>query len=235
MTGRASKLRNEAKIQSRAYGLLASAAVNAALLWALVYQPWNPSGRNRSDERGLVAFDVSLVDTAEGGRERPHASLVPNEDRGVSLADAGTTPRDEPLQQRRSSPVRLNGDAQTLSDGVDLSAAPVSGALSSAYQQAVREHVMRFSFYPDGARADRMKGVVMVGVELTRDGHVSSAWIERSSGYGPLDDAALLVIRHADPMPVIPVSLPNQLVLSVPLEFLPPRLAMRVFAADPII
>lgn len=58
--------------------------------------------------------------------------------------------------------------------------------------------------YPDEARQRRLGGQVVITVGVRRDGSVESARILRSSGTPLLDEAALRVIRLAQPFPPLP-------------------------------
>ncbi|ROQ43890.1 outer membrane transport energization protein TonB [Stenotrophomonas maltophilia] len=58
--------------------------------------------------------------------------------------------------------------------------------------------------YPDEARQRRLGGQVVITVGVRRDGSVESARILRSSGTPLLDEAALRVVRLAQPFPALP-------------------------------
>jgi protein TonB len=88
-----------------------------------------------------------------------------------------------------------------------------------AYQNAIRQHLARYVFYPEDAGKVRPRGIVTVHVELERGGQVRDVWIESSSGSDALDAAALVAIQRATPMPEIPMGLPDRLELSLPLDF----------------
>ncbi len=60
--------------------------------------------------------------------------------------------------------------------------------------------------YPDEARQRRLGGQVVITVGVRRDGSVESARILRSSGTPLLDEAALRVVRLAQPYPPLPES-----------------------------
>ena len=58
--------------------------------------------------------------------------------------------------------------------------------------------------YPDDVRRRRLGGQVVITVGVRRDGSVESARILRSSGTPLLDEAALRVVRLAQPFPALP-------------------------------
>jgi protein TonB len=72
------------------------------------------------------------------------------------------------------------------------------------YLDAVRRWVQRYRKYPDEAVKQKQEGVVQLGFKFTRDGTVIDAWIEKSSGYPLLDQAALAMIHAASPIPKVP-------------------------------
>jgi protein TonB len=72
------------------------------------------------------------------------------------------------------------------------------------YLEAVRRWVQRYRKYPDEAVKEKQEGVVQVGFKFLRDGTVTDAWIEKSSGFPLLDQAALAMIHAASPIPKVP-------------------------------
>ena len=72
------------------------------------------------------------------------------------------------------------------------------------YLEAVRRWVTRYKKYPEQAVKEKQEGVVQLGFKFTRDGMVTDAWVEKSSGFPALDQAALAMIRAASPIPKVP-------------------------------
>lgn len=58
--------------------------------------------------------------------------------------------------------------------------------------------------YPDEARRRRLSGQLVISVAIRRDGSVERADIIQSSGIRLLDDAALRIVRLAEPFPPLP-------------------------------
>jgi len=79
--------------------------------------------------------------------------------------------------------------------------------------------IAKYRLYPGSARSTRALGVACIHFRMDRAGHVLSATLARSSGYADLDRAALDTLRRADPLPPIPADRPDELELSVPVEF----------------
>lgn len=72
--------------------------------------------------------------------------------------------------------------------------------------------------YPGAARRARQQGIAYIRFRIDRDGHVLSSLV-RSSGFPALDQAALGTLRRADPLPKIPEDRPDEIELTVPVEF----------------
>ena len=77
----------------------------------------------------------------------------------------------------------------------------------------------KFRRYPGAARSARQQGVVYIRFRMNRGGRVLSSSLVRSSGFPALDQAALETLRRADPLPKIPADRPDEIELSVPVEF----------------
>jgi protein TonB len=94
-----------------------------------------------------------------------------------------------------------------------------SSAGPDSWEGRVLARLERFRLYPVAARRGHQQGVVYVRFRINRDGHVLSSSVMRSSGFFLLDQAALDTLRRADPLPRIPADRPDQIELSVPVEF----------------
>ena len=69
--------------------------------------------------------------------------------------------------------------------------------------------------YPDEARRRRLAGQVVISVAIRRDGSVERAEVVDSSGQPLLDQAALRIVRLAEPYPPLPVTAEDVDVLHV--------------------
>jgi len=100
--------------------------------------------------------------------------------------------------------------------------APASTALHpeavSDYYRKLESHLARFHTYP-ALTGKRPEGLARVGLIVNRDGHITDAWIETSSGSRQLDDAAMATVRRSEPLPSLPGDLPSSIDLIVPLKF----------------
>jgi protein TonB len=95
----------------------------------------------------------------------------------------------------------------------------VSSNAPDAWEGRVLARLEKFRRYPGAARSARQQGIVYIRFRINRDGHVLTSSLVRSSGYPALDQAALETLRRADPLPKIPADRPDEIELSVPVEF----------------
>lgn len=90
----------------------------------------------------------------------------------------------------------------------------------AAYVRALMAALLAQRSYPAQARRERARGVVALRFTLDRDGHVLASAIARSPGHAVLEQAALEVLRRADPLPAIPDALGvDRLTVTVPIEY----------------
>lgn len=88
-----------------------------------------------------------------------------------------------------------------------------------AWESQVLARLQAFQRYPATARARRRQGVVYIRFRMDRNGRIRSASIAKTSGVPALDRAALETLRRAEPLPKIPLDRPDEIELSVPIEF----------------
>jgi protein TonB len=132
-----------------------------------------------------------------------------------------TPPTPKPAVQERTAPAPTQtssaaGSNQPLPPGTGGRGRGDTGAGLAAvgngarngpgddYLDAVRRWVTRYKKYPEDAVKQKQEGVVQLGFTFTRDGTVMKAWVEKSSGFPALDQAALAMIRAASPIPKVP-------------------------------
>ncbi len=77
--------------------------------------------------------------------------------------------------------------------------------------------------YPDEARRRQLHGQLVLTVGLARNGQVLSVDVIQSSGHKVLDDAAIRIVRLAEPFPALPASREqvDELYISRTWQFLP--------------
>jgi len=112
-------------------------------------------------------------------------------------------------------------DADKLAD---MPAAPVQGADATAnaikltWQKALLAHLNRAKRYPAGG--SRRNAEASVHFTLDRHGRVLAYSIKRSSGLPAFDEAALAMMKKADPVPPPPPVITDEsLTFDVPVQF----------------
>lgn len=102
-------------------------------------------------------------------------------------------------------------------------AAPATARLSSDVSQSwearLLTHLEQYRRFPARARAARQQGTVHVRFRMNRAGSVLSMSVLRSSGFATLDQAALDTLKRAQPLPAIPEDRPDEIELTIPIEF----------------
>jgi len=124
-------------------------------------------------------------------------------------------------------PVPIPAPAVTPSAAAPQAAAPLppqtapqaSDALPS-FRDRLAAYLARYKRYPRAAEVRGEQGVVLVAFVLDRQGAVSDARIERSSGHKLLDEEVLDLLQRAAPLPPIPPTITGAaLAVTVPIAF----------------
>ena len=88
----------------------------------------------------------------------------------------------------------------------------------TSYDQKISALIAKQRFYPPLARSQSLKGNGVVRLRINRDGQIISRNMESSTGNKVLDEAALEMVRRANPLPAVPKNYPS----GAYLEFLIP-------------
>jgi periplasmic protein TonB len=74
------------------------------------------------------------------------------------------------------------------------------------YLERLYRHLLRYKKYPPEAISAKQQGSAVVGFVIARNGTISDARIEKSSGSPILDQATLTMVQRASPAPALPDS-----------------------------
>lgn len=97
---------------------------------------------------------------------------------------------------------------------------PRTAPLPSDYLRRLLAYLSGYRNYPPEARRLREQGTVRLHLIFDRNGHVLSCTVSGSSGSVTLDEAALAMVRRAEPLPAAPADYPGEtLDLIVPVRF----------------
>ena len=92
--------------------------------------------------------------------------------------------------------------------------------LWTGYTTKVRQMIARAKIYPPKAREKGQQGKIHLSFKIGKDGKVLKLFVEHSSGYEILDEAARIAITDAGPFPPIPEKLNKQYAfLKLPISF----------------
>jgi len=142
--------------------------------------------------------------------------------------DPGTRaskPRPEPVPVKSSPPpaIMLAPPTPIAIETVAEMPAPAEGGRIDALAlttQGYRRAVMARLEAQRARGRDGASGAGVVLFRIERSGRLLDASVARSAGSRTLDRAALDVVRRAAPFPAIPEGLPDELEITLPVEFL---------------
>ena len=78
----------------------------------------------------------------------------------------------------------------------------------------------RYKVYPVELKKKKKQGVVTLQFSINRQGELLDSKVIKSSGYPDLDQAAIRMLKQADPLPRIPASMRRErLTLAIPIEY----------------
>ena len=123
-------------------------------------------------------------------------------------------PLPEPLPEPSSvEPPVIESASKPPPEPVAQSAQPAreGGAAVQAqrvsYHAQVMAHLLKYKHYPSRAKRRRMQGVLAVEVSVGRNGELLNYTIVKSSEHQVLDQAAIDMLKRAEPLPVIPAQM----------------------------
>lgn len=183
-----------------------------------------------ADEAAAAAPSVAASEAKEANEERithteaEEAELTHNT-RPEKPVEEEKTHQAQPVVSAESAASEATAppksDAERQSD---RPTAPVQGADAVAnavkltWQKALLSHLNRHKRYPSGG--GRRSAEASVSFTLDRRGHVISSSIKRSAGHPAFDDAALAMMKRADPVPPPPAVIADEgLTFEVPVQF----------------
>jgi periplasmic protein TonB len=160
-----------------------------------------------SDDSPTISFELTAAQVEQQEQPQVEAPTPPKE----TSPDAVMPEEKPPEQVEQSSPAtRTTVEEQAAAPRVDPS-----------WTGLLVKHLQQFKSYPVGARARNEQGVVLISINIGRDGHVLAHHIVRSSGFADLDAEAIAWVERAQPLPAFPASMSQAEIddLEVPLRF----------------
>jgi protein TonB len=93
--------------------------------------------------------------------------------------------------------------------GTGASAPAYAERIRISYEQQIYSWLERFKVYPQLAQRRRLEGTSTLRVRIDRRGRVLASSLEKPTGQHLLDDAALDMVKRAQPFPPIPAAYPE--------------------------
>lgn len=88
------------------------------------------------------------------------------------------------------------------------------------FSNLLARHIAKFKMYPKIAQMRGWQGEVVLELQLSQDGQLTSSKVIRSSGFDVLDSESLEMVKRASPFPVPPEILKNRSFnILVPIRF----------------
>lgn len=91
---------------------------------------------------------------------------------------------------------------------------------AQSWRRAVMERLEAQRFYPDLAVRREWQGSGLVLFRIERSGRLLDVRLADSTGRPALDTAALGIVARAAPFPAIPDGLPDEMTITMPVQFL---------------
>ncbi len=213
-----------------AWALAASVALHVAVLAGLPELWAHPSPApataplNARLEPGPVAApaaapEAEVPPAAERPPPQPIAKRQPRADRPDAVrrampeASAPAAPAAPPPSPAQQAPLASTASAAQATGAGEPTLAPRAGdeALDlgslAQFRLALIGAAKRYRLYPESAVERGWHGRVTVRLAFDADGAVAAALVRRSSGYGPLDEQAVAMLRKAAALTPLPPAL----------------------------
>jgi len=104
-------------------------------------------------------------------------------------------------ESKAAAPRQIDAQLSTKSAAPDAGTAASTARSIVSWQNSVMLQINRHKRYPAAARSQEMQGVVQVSISIDRGGRLMSSQVSRSSGFAPLDEEALEILKRASPLP----------------------------------
>jgi TonB family protein len=184
----------------------------------------------QADEAAAAAPAVASSQTKDA--DDPKIARVEADDADYTQAEKHEKPVEEPTKHEATPVVSAESAASEaaappksdVAQEAPHAVAPAPGVDKAAraakltWQKTLMSHLNRHKRYPSGA--GRRSAEVAVAFTLDRLGHIVASSVRRSSGDRAFDEAALAMMKHADPVPAPPATVADEgLSFEVPVMF----------------
>lgn len=175
-------------------------------------------------EQQEVVKDVDLPQATPTETEDPDRIVTPD-NRKKPAEDKVETPKAPALAsaaavatEATAAPSSEPSTASTRSVAPELGTGDSARRVRTTWQRELIAHLARYRRYPSDRSSKQAD--IMVTFTLDRTGHVQSASVAASSGDRSFDEAALAMMRRADPVPPPPPLVADEgLTFTLPVQF----------------
>ena len=179
---------------------------------------------NDSKQSGRASDSVTVVTLVSPDSMDESGIAAPADSASVDRTEAPESAVALPVSRKLTSGSETpqgasSSDALTDSSQAGTGVQAPTGEDIRIYQRALLVHIERYRGYPLDEHRQRIEGGAMIRFAMDRRGKVLDVWIDRSSGVAALDTEALATVRRAQPLPMIPASLPDRLSIVLPVSF----------------
>ena len=162
--------------------------------------PQLPDQQAEVKDTDLPQDNPTEVDDADRA-VTPNKTEKPKEE-DAKLAAVQTQASPESAAQEATATPNLEGRREDTAKAPKLGIGKSVELAKVAWEKKVVAHFKKFLMFPDGAK---VKGAgLRLALEFDRLGHVVSVSIAEGSGLSAYDEAALKMVRRADPVPAPP-------------------------------
>lgn len=180
------------------------------LLHVSAFVAWSFSPKQQIRELPIRLLNIRLGDGDELALETPQPQLPTNapqveamiEKAAMDVAAPKASENNEIRQYVREVSVPKPKKSGGAKDGAR------DAEIMSRYTQLISLWIQKFKVYPEEARLQGLKGSTVVRIRIDRRGTINYYALERSTGIILLDQAAIDMIRRANPVPAVPSDYP---------------------------
>ncbi len=170
-----------------------------------------------------AATEEPVIEVPQTETPEPEIVIPPKKEEVVEKQEEPTPKPPEPVKEkpveRSVKSVKREQSAPKVEKRARSAVAPNPGSQSSVtalreYRSLLIAHLQRFKRVPKGGT-----GTALVGFTVSRNGHIVSRSLLRSSGNASVDAEAMSMIARAQPMPAFPAAMTQaQIYFSVPFK-----------------
>lgn len=196
---------------------LGVAALVHVLITAIVIWDWTwPQRPHAADEVTVVTLLPVAPDRPDVKREHAAPEEKQRLERVAVLLPPPAIIPFAPSAMMIPAPVSELPAAPAIGSGKDDRLALVT----DSYRRMISALLAKQRHFPEAALLRRRQGDGAVRFHIDRSGRLLDVAVETTTGQAELDRAAVAMVRRAAPFPAVPVELPDELDVTLPVSFL---------------